>query len=376
MPAYLDYAATAPMRPAARDAWLAGAAGPANPASLHGSGRRASLALEDAREEIAVLAGVSAPEVVLTSGGTESNAIALRGLAMPGRRVLVGATEHKSVLDTARALPDVIVEVLPVDPDGRLRADSLASALGPDVALVAVMAANNETGAVNDVETIGELCARAGARWHCDAVQWAATRDVRRIPADTIALSAHKVGGPVGNGALLVRRGVVLPVYSHGGGQEAGIRSGTVDVAGALAFAAAWSDADRARGTEAARIRSLRDDLQRGIRQLIPDAVVNATGDRLDSHLNATFPGCPADALLMLLDARGVEVSTGSACTAGIAQASHVLLAMGLSLSAARESVRFSLGWATTAADIDAALGAIPEAVARARRAGAVAGAR
>ena len=345
MPAYLDYAATAPLRPAARAAWLAHADAPSNPASLHGTGRRASEALEQARDRIAELAGTSAGEVIWTSGGTESDAIALRGLARRGSRVLVGATEHKAVLDTVKALPGVQVRVLGVQTDGRLDLADLEASLGPDVGFAAVMAANNETGAVNDLAAIRELCTRAGVAWHCDAVQWPATR-AEAIGADTVAYSAHKLGGPVGVGALVVRKGLDLPVYSHGGGQEAGIRSGTVNVAGAAAFAAAWTDADERRDVERARIGALRDRLQAGIVAAFADAAINGGGDRLVSHLNVTFPACPADSLLMLLDRAGVEVSAGSACSAGIPQPSHVLVAMGLDARAARESLRFSLGWA------------------------------
>lgn len=375
MPAYLDYAATAPLRAAARQAWLAHAGAPANPASVHGAGRRASEALEQARDRIAELAGASAGEVMFTSGGTESDVIALRGLARRGRRVLVGATEHKAVLDTVKALPDVEVCVLRVEPDGRLHLPDLEANLGPDVAFAAVMAANNETGAVNDLDAIRRLCADAGVAWHCDAVQWPATRG-EPIGADTAAYSAHKVGGPVGVGALVIRRGIELPVYSHGGGQEAGIRSGTVDVAGAAAFAAAWDEASRQRDAETARVGELRDRLQAGILAAVPDAVVNGQPHRLVSHLNVTLPGCAADSLLMLLDRAGVEVSAGSACSAGIPQPSHVLVAMGADAQRARQSLRFSLGWATTAADVGAALSAVIDAVVLLRGARTPAGAR
>jgi cysteine desulfurase len=369
--AYLDYAATAPMRPVARQAWLAHADGPANPASLHGSGRQASRVLEDAREQVAGLAGVSPAEVLFSSGGTESDAIAVRGL-FRGGRVLVGATEHKAVLDAVRALPGAQVEVLPVDPEGALDLAAFQRALAVPADFVAVMGANNETGTVHDVAAIGELCRRAAVPWHCDAVQWPATRDLAEIGADTIAVSAHKLGGPVGVGALIMRRGTDLAVYSHGGVQEAGIRSGTVDVAGIAAFAAAWQEAADTRRLQVPRIARLRDDLAAGIAATFPGAVVRGgTGaDRLASHLHVTFPGCAGDALLMLLDAAGVEVSTGSACTAGIPQPSHVLLAMGAGQEAAQGSLRFSLGWASTEQDVDAALAALPAAVERAERAG------
>lgn len=372
MAAYLDYAATAPLRPQARSAWLAHADGPANPSSLHGSGRAASHSLEGARERVARSAGAAPQQVIFTSGGTEADAIAVRGLfGIAGKpRLLVGATEHKAVLDAVRALPGADVVVLPVDGDGVLRLDVLAELLDDRTALVAVMAANNETGAANDVGAIRRVCSAAGVPWHCDAVQWPATRALSEIRADTVAVSAHKVGGPVGIGALITRR-PDLPVYSHGGGQEGGIRSGTVDVASAAAFAAALALADAVREEESARIASLRDRLSEGIAAQVPDAVVHSSGaDRLVSHLNVAFPGCAADALLMLLDAQGVEVSTGSACSVGIPQPSHVLLAMGAGEDTARGSLRFTLGWASTAADVDAAIGAIGPAVQRARAAG------
>jgi cysteine desulfurase len=378
MPAYLDYAATAPLRPAARRAWLAHADGPVNPASLHASGRSASAALEDARDAIAALAGAAAREVVFTSGGTEADAMALRGRSASARsrRVLVGATEHKAVLDTVRALPDAEVVILPVDATGALRLDALTEAVAEGAALVAVMAANNEVGTVNDLAAIGAICRAAGVPWHCDAVQWPATRSVAEIPADSIALSAHKLGGPVGVGALIIRGGPDLPVYTHGGGQEGGIRSGTVDVAGATAFAAAWQAAARARDEEVPRVRRLRDQLAAGVREVDPAATVRADGARLDTHLHVTFPGCEADVLLMLLDAAGVEVSTGAACSAGIPQPSHVLLAMGAGEAAARSSVRFTLGWNSKPDDVAAALEALRPALRQARRAASVAPAR
>ncbi len=373
MPAYLDYAATAPLRPAARAAWLAHAEGPANPASLHSSGRAASAVLEDAREEVAHLAGVRPKHVVFTSGGTEADVMAIRGLyeMSDSARVLVSGAEHKAVLETVRSLPGVEVVVLPLSRDGAVRLDALQAEVVAGAALVAAMAANNEVGTVNDLAAIGRICAEAAVPWHCDAVQWPATRALTGIAADSIAISGHKIGGPVGVGALLLPGGVDLPVYTHGGGQEAGIRSGTVDVAGAAALAAAMTEADRRREQESEAIGELRDRLQRGILRRVPDAVVNADGgDRLVSHLHVTFPGCPADLLLMLLDAAEVEVSTGSACTAGIPQPSHVLLAMGAGRAAASSSLRFSLGWASTGADVDAVLSGIGPAVARARAAG------
>jgi cysteine desulfurase len=371
MAAYLDYAATAPLRPVAAQAWIDAVGAAANPASLHASGRAASHRLEDARERIAALTGAGPQEVVLTSGGTESDIIAITGLyAVRARpRVLVGAGEHKAVLDTVRALPGAQVETVPLDAGGAPDVAALQSMLDDDVALVALMAANNEVGAVTDLTGVAAACTGAGVPWHCDAVQWPGTRALTGLGAPaTVALSGHKVGAPVGVGVLLVR--TPLPVYSHGGEQEGGIRSGTVNVAGAVAFAAALGQAQAQLHDEAARIAALRQDLRDGILAAVPDAVVNGGPDVLASHLHVTFPGCEGDALLMLLDAAGVEVSTGSACSAGIPQASHVLLAMGLSPAAARGSVRFTLGWASTPADIGTAVAAIGPAVARARRAG------
>lgn len=372
MTAYLDYAATAPMRPAASAAWQESVGPALNPASLHRSGRQASMVLEDSREQMASLLGVTPSEVVFTSGGTEANIIGMTGLYRRScrSRILVGATEHKVVLDTAAALSADVV-LIPVDSAGRVDPAVLADMLSDEVALVAVMAANNEVGTVNDLSGIAKVCTEAGVAWHCDAVQWPATRRLPPIPFDTLALSAHKIGGPVGVGALIVRRGLDLPVYSAGGVQEGGIRSGTVDTAGVAAFAAALAAVDLE--SEVARIESLRDDLQRRIVAAIPDVIVNgADADRLVSHLHLTFPGCEGDALLMLLDAAGVEVSTGSACTVGIPQPSHVLLAMGADPVAARGSLRFSLGWGSTVADVEAAAAAITSAVERARLAGSV----
>jgi len=357
--------------------------GLANPSALHAGGQRASRLLDDARESLAAQWDAAPGSVVFTSGGTEADAIALTGLYAasqnldPRRRVvLVGAGEHKAVLDTVRsgrALPGARVEEIPLSADGAVLPESVAHLLeeyGDAVALVSVMWANNEIGTVSDIPTIGALCRERGVALHTDAVQMPATRSFSARHADAIAVSAHKVGGPVGIGALILGSGISLPVFSQGGRQEGGIRSGTADVMGAVGFAAAVQDADSLRDTEGETIAELSARLIQGIGHNVPDAKINSGGtDRLSSHVHVTFPDCEADALLMGLDAVGVQVSTGSACSAGVSQASHVVLAMGAGEEAAKGSLRFSLGWATTVADVDRAIEAIGPAVTSARAA-------
>lgn len=379
---YLDHAATTPMRPAAVAAYAETAATVGNASSLHGSGRRARRRVEEARESLAEHLGCRPSEVVFTSGGTESDNLAVLGqVAASGRRVVaVGATEHHSVLDAADHLASARggsheVRVLPVDPRGEVTADSaraLAGDVGTDLALVATMLANNEVGTVTDVAAVADAVRATGAAVHTDAVQ-----TVGHLPVDfaglgvsTLSLSAHKFGGPLGVGALLVdRRADCLPV-GFGGGQERDLRSGSVDVPGVVAMATALEEAEREREAEARRLADLRDRLIAGVLEAVPGATSNGGGDRLPGIANLTFPGCSGESLILLLDAAGIECSTGSACTAGVAEPSHVLLAMGADEAAARSSLRLSLGHTTTADDVDAAIAALGPAAERARVAG------
>lgn len=387
MPAYLDHAATTPLSDAALAALTRELARTGNPSSLHGSGRRARRAVEDAREAIASAAGAHPSEVIFTSGGTEADNLAVKGLYWSRvaedpkrRRILCSAVEHHAVLDTVEWLErheGAEVTWLPVDSGGVLDLAVLEAELSRDpgtVALVTVMWANNEVGTIQPVARIVELAHAAGVPVHSDAVQAFGSVPVhfKESGLDAMSISGHKIGGPVGVGALLLGRAVKLTPVQHGGGQERDVRSGTLDTASIAAFAAAAEAATAALPAEAARIAALRDRLIDGVRDLIPDAVLRgAPGDgRLPGNAHFTFPGCEGDSLLFLLDLAGVESSTGSACTAGVPRPSHVLLAMGLDEETARGAQRFSLGHASTEADVDALLKALPEAYARARQAG------
>jgi len=383
---YLDHAATTPMLEAAKEAYLAAATVGGNASALHSGGRAARRIVEESRERIADRLGAAPSEVVFTSGATESNNLAVKGLywgrrdSDPGRRrVLVNPAEHHAVLDVIEWLArheDAEIEWLPVTPDGRVEVDAVARALaegGDDIALMTLMWANNEVGAINPIADIARLTHEAGVPLHTDAVQ-----AVAHIPlsfADpgltALSLTGHKFGGPTGVGALLLRRDASVVPLSHGGGQERDVRSGTLDVPGIAALAAAVTEAVDVQRTEADRLTRLRDQLIARVREIVPAAVLNGpVADRLPGNVHFSFPGCEGDALLMLLDAAGVECATGSACSAGVAQPSHVLLAMGATVAHARSSLRFTLGHTSTDADVDALIAALPGAVERARAAG------
>ncbi|MCH1867253.1 cysteine desulfurase family protein [Nocardioides sp. CFH 31398] len=385
---YLDHAASTPMVDEAVDVMtdLLGRLG--NPSSLHASGRRARRVVEESREQLAAAVGCRPADVVFTSGGTESDNLAVKGLAWARRaadprrrRVLTGATEHHAVLDPAHWLAEAGEAehvLLDVDRQGRLDLDALEAALEADpasAALVSVMWANNEVGTVQPLAEVVALAHRHGVPVHTDAVQalGALEVDLTTLGVDATTLSAHKVGGPYGVGALVCRREVGLVPLVHGGGQEQDLRSGTVDAPSIAAFATAAALAVERRAAHAARLAALRDDLVARVRAAVPDVVLNgpgAGGERLPGVAHLTFPGCEGDSLLMLLDARGIECSTGSACSAGVPQASHVLLAMGCDDAAARGSLRFSLGHDSTAADVAALGDEIGSVVDRARAAG------
>ena len=387
MPAYLDHAATTPLSGAALAALTRELARTGNPSSLHGSGRRARRAVEDARETIATAAGAHPSEVIFTSGGTESDNLAVKGMywsRVAGdpkrRRILCSAVEHHAVLDTVEWLErheGAEVSWLPVDSQGVLDLDVLETELSRDpgtVALVTVMWANNEVGTIQPVRRVVELAHAAGVPVHSDAVQAFGSVPVhfKDSGLDAMAISGHKIGGPVGVGALLLGRAVSLTPVQHGGGQERDVRSGTLDTASIAAFAAAAEAVTAALPGEATRIAALRDHLIDGVRERVPEAVLRGAPNegRLPGNAHFTFPGCEGDSLLFLLDLAGVESSTGSACTAGVPRPSHVLLAMGLDEETARGAQRFSLGHASTEADVEALLRALPEAYSRARQAG------
>lgn len=386
---YLDHAATTPMLPAAVAA-LTGALGAVgNPSSLHAAGRRARRAVEEARERLAAALGARPSEILFTGGGTESDNLAVKGLywarrdADPRRTVVLSsAIEHHAVLDAVDWLAQhegATVELLPVDADGRVAPETLTEALarhGDTVALATVMWANNEVGTVQPVAELAAAAAAAGVPFHTDAVQ-----AIGQVPVDfgasgtdALTLTGHKVGGPLGVGALLLGRDVPCAPLLHGGGQERDVRSGTLDTPAIVAFAVAVEAVVKAQAEYAARLGALRDDLIARLRAEVPAAILNGPAgadERLPGNAHFSFPGCEGDALLMLLDARGIECSTGSACSAGVAQPSHVLVAMGSGVERARGSLRFSLGHTSTADDVDELVGAIGGVVERARRAGA-----
>jgi cysteine desulfurase len=382
---YLDHAATTPMHPAAIEAMTDVLATVGNASSLHGTGRVARRRMEEARETLAKLLGARPSEVVFTAGGTESDNLAVKGIywarrdAEPRRRrIITTPVEHHAVLDSVVWLAehkDAEVTWLPVGDDGSVTPAALREALQDhdDVALVSIMWANNEVGTIMPICELASIAAEFAVPMHSDAIQ-----AIGQVPVDfsasglsAMSVAAHKFGGPTGVGALLLRRDTACTPLLHGGGQERDVRSGTPDVAGAVAMAAAAKVAIEGLEPNAARVQLLRDRLVAGVLSGIGDVTLNgATGaGRLPGNAHFTFRGCEGDSLLMLLDAKGIECSTGSACTAGVAQPSHVLIAMGADPAIARGSLRLSLGHTSTEADVDAALAVLPAAVQRARQA-------
>ena len=343
--------------------------------------------VEESRELIAEAYGARPSEVVFTSGGTEADNLAVKGLywarraAEPARRrVLATATEHHAVLDSVRWLAEhegAEADWLAVQPSGAVSPTMLAESIEADpasVAVISIMWANNEVGTIQPIAELAALAAEHQIPFHSDAVQAAAQLPVSLAGtgATALTITAHKIGGPVGVGALLLAKGAEPVPVLHGGGQERDVRSGTLDVPAIRAFAAAVQVATERRADEAKRLAALRDDLIAQVRAAVPDAVLNGAPPgpgRLPGNAHFSFPGCEGDALLMLLDARGIACSTGSACTAGVAQPSHVLLAMGANDARARGSLRFSLGHSSEQTDVDALGAVIGEVVERARRA-------
>lgn len=386
--AYLDHAATTPMVPEAITAMTEQFGLLGNASSQHASGRAARKVVEESRESIAADLGARPSEVVFVSGGTEANNIAIKGLYWMRheadsrlRRVVVSSIEHHAALDPARWLADhhgAVVSELPVDRRARIHMDSLVEVLGRgDVAVISTMWANNEVGSVQSIPVMAALAAAYGVPMHSDAVQAAGhlTLDFGASGLDAMSVTAHKLGGPIGIGALLLKREISPAPLLHGGGQERNLRSGTVPVALIAGFAAAVGATVTRRPWEVPRIERLRRRLIDGIAQVAPGAVVNGPdirAERLPNIVHVTFPGCEGDALLMLLDAQGVCVSTGPACTAGVQRASHVMLATGADNQAALGSLRFSLGHSSTETEIDKVLAVLPGVLDRARVARAV----
>jgi cysteine desulfurase len=396
---YLDHAATTPMRPEAIDALTSALSVVGNPASIHSAGQQAKRLLEESRERIAATLGADGIEVVFTGNGTEAVNLAIKGLwwsrqagaAGSRPRILVPAGEHHATIDTVEWLAvheGALVEELPLDEVGRVRLDAVEAALERDaasVALVSMLWANNEVGTIQPVEEVARLAARAGVPLHVDAIaaygqlpiDVHALRRATDAPpgAGLVALSvsAHKIGGPAGIGALVLDRSAALEPLIHGGGQQRKVRSGTQDVAAAAAFAAAAVAVHTRLDADARRMSALRDRLVAGALAAVPEARLSGDPDpagRLPGNVHFSFPGCEGDSLLFLLDAAGVAVSTGSACQAGVPEPSHVLMAMGRSESDARGALRITLGHDSTDDDVDAFLAALPRAYAQAAKAG------
>jgi cysteine desulfurase len=384
--AYLDHAATTPMLPEAVSAMTAALAEHGNPSSLHASGRRARRVVEEARERVAAVLGARPSEIVFTAGGTDSDNLAVKGIfwarrsADPAQNVvLASAIEHHAVLDSVEWLGSherAEIELIGVDGHGRVSTADFAAALDRHrgrVAVATVMWANNEVGTVQPVAELAALARAAAVPFHTDAVQ-----AIGQLPVDfaasgvsALTVAGHKLGGPFGVGALILGRDVACTPLLHGGGQERNVRSGTLDAPAIVGFATAVEVAVKAQADRAAQLTELRDELVARVLAVVPDAILNGDPDgRLPGNAHFSFPGCEGDALLMLLDARGIECSTGSACSAGVAQPSHVLVAMGADLERARGSLRFSLGHTSSLADVEALTEAIGPVVERARRAG------
>lgn len=386
--AYFDHAATSPMLPEVLAAYTAELSRVGNPSALHARGQAARMRLESAREHIAQLAGATTPaEVIFTSGGTESDNLALKGIfwqrnaGTPRPRLLVSAIEHPAVMETAEWLASQGADLvlLPVDHDGVLDLAALEAHLDADpdsTALISVMAANNEVGTIQPIEQIAAIAQSRGVPLHVDAVQ-----AFGQIPLEfatwgitAMTVSAHKLGGPVGVGALILRRDATAVPVLHGGGQERSIRSGTLDLAGAVAFETAAQLAFESRAGRSAHLSALRDQLIAGIEAAVPNAVLNGPrgAGRLPGSVHMTFPGCEADSLLFGFDIAGFDTSAGSACSAGVNRPSDVLIAMGRDEETARSAQRFTLGATTTAAEVDSLITAVPHVVAQARAAGMV----
>ncbi|MCU1480362.1 MAG: cysteine desulfurase [Subtercola sp.] len=407
MAIYLDHAATTPLLPLALSAYVSALGVVGNPSSIHSQGQQAKRMLEESREVVAASLGADPVEVVFTSGGTESINLGVKGLywkrqqgavgsGAPGEapggargaaraprrpRVLVPGGEHHATNDAVEWLAQyegAVIQWLPVDSVGRLHPEVLETALADggsdDVALVSFLWANNEVGTIQPVAELAAVAAKYGVPVHVDAVSayGYVPIDFHAIGVAALSVSAHKIGGPVGVGALLLSRTADVVPLIHGGGQQRG-RSGTQDVAGAVAFAAAAHNAVETLPAFAPALGELRDRLVSGIRSSVPTAVLR--GDptpvgRLPGNAHFTFEGCEGDSLLFLLDVAGFSVSTGSACQAGVPEVSHVLVAMGVPELEARGALRFTLGHGTTAVEVDALVAALPAAVARATKAG------
>ena len=378
---YLDHAATTPLLPEVRDAMLGALDGDfGNPSSVHAYGRRAKEIVEDARDKVAAAIGASPAEVVFTGSGTEADNLALKGAAAKlrgnGNHIITTSFEHHAVLDTVGWLSKQELEVtkLPVSEGGRVDPQQVAAAVRSQTILVSVMAVNNEIGTIQDLTAITAAVKSANSNTlvHTDAVQALGNIPVNLHAwgVDLAAFAAHKLGGPKGVGALFIRSSVPVEAIMHGGGHERGLRSGTLNVAGIAGFGVAAEIAAKEVYEKAERVALMRDRLLEGIKQIVPDIVINGDFvERVPGNLNFSIPGTEGETLLLLLDQAGIACSSGSACSSGALDPSHVLLALGLSRELAAGSLRFTLGRSSTDADIDTVLEHLPEVVAKARRA-------
>lgn len=369
---YLDHAATTPLDPsvlAAMTPYLSDQYG--NPSSIHRLGRQALDALDGARDTVARILGATPKEIVFTGGGTESDNLAVKGVALAQRRagrgahVITSAAEHHAVLHAVEWLEALGFEatVLPVDEHGLVRPDDLRAAIRPDTALVSIMYANNEIGTVQPLAELGAICRERGVPLHSDAVQAPGSLplDVRALNVDLLTIAAHKFYGPKGVGALYVRRGTPLMALLSGGGQERRLRAGTENVAGIVGLAAALRQAEERRPAYAARCAQLRDMIVTGVLERVPGTSLNGHPERrLPNNASLTFEDVEGESVLLLLDQHGIAASSGSACSSGSLEASHVLLALGLPHDRALGAVRFSVGRATTEADVAALLEVLP----------------
>lgn len=390
---YLDHAATSPLRPEARQAWLDAAEVVGNASSTHGAGQQARRLLEESRERAAAVLGADPIEVVFTSGGTESINLALQGLwrarADGTTAIVLPDAEHHATLETVAAIADDGAEVrrVPVTHDAHVAPEEFAGALDGDgqspAALATALIANNEVGTVNDARALAASAAAVGVPLHLDAVAAlghlpVSYRDLRGSAAPgsglvALSVTGHKIGAPVGTGALVVDRTARMAPLFRGGAQQRGLRAGTQDVAGAAAFAVALESAEAERVSEGARLRRLRDRLVTGIRAAVPAAeLLGDPVNRLPGNAHILFPGAVGESLLFMLDTAGISSSTGSACQAGVAEPSHVVMAMGRSEQDARSVLRFTLGRTSGEDEVDAVLGVIADAYARASGAGSV----
>ncbi len=377
MSVYLDHAATTPMVDVAVSAMTTQLVHLGNPSSLHTPGRASRKAIEQARESLALEIGCAPSEIIFTASGTEANNTALKGLYWKGKStgrnvVVISSIEHHAILDPAEWLSDhegAEVISIGVTKDGVLDISQLTQLLthrGDEIAVISVMHSNNETGVLQSISEVVALASLHSIPVHCDGVQ-----SFKKVPLSfselgltALSLSAHKIGGPLGVGILVLKRGYEIPALLHGGGQEREIRSGTLNAPAIVGFAAAASSQ-----YPSTKIQPLRDELIAGILKVVPDAYINGGGDRLPGIVNATFPGTESDTLLLLLDAQGIAASTGSACSAGVQRPSHVLLAMGHTDKSARSSLRFSLGATSTREEIDTVISVLPGVIERARAA-------